>query len=69
MTAEQIADAEKKAKAAEADLLAMLEAESAVSAGKKKVQRTQAKQQPKAGAEQPEVSLGLTGITDWACLP
>ena len=64
MTAEQIADAEKKAKAAEADLLAMLDVESAMSTGKKKVQRKQAKQQPKAGAEQPEVSVGLTGIKD-----
>ena len=64
MTYEQIAEAEKKANAAEADLLAMLDAESAVSAGKKKAQRKKAKQQPNAGVEQPEVSSGLTGIND-----
>ena len=69
MTSEEIAEAEKKAKAAEADLLAMLDAESAMSAGKKKAQRKKAKQQPKAGAEQPEVSLGLTGIKCYAHLP
>ena len=69
MTAEQIAGAEKKATAAEADLLAMVDAESAVSAGKKKAKRKKAKQQPKAGAEQPEVSLGLTGIRYEAHLP
>ena len=60
MTAEQTAEAEKKA--AETNLLAMLDVDSAVSAGKKKAQRKKAKQQPKAGVEQPEVSLGLTGI-------
>ena len=69
MTSEEIAEAEKKAMAAEADLLAMLDAESAMCAGKKKAQRKKAKQQPKAGAEQPEVSLGLTGIKCYAHLP